>query len=153
MKTLRRYIEEGSIYFTTSLTKGKRKVFSDPEAALEVISQIYRLRENGNMNLLAFVVMPEHFHLLCQPLDKNISLIMRHIKRNSSYNLCRAMDLQPPLWVKRFHDEILDTREGVLETIEYIHYNPVKRGLVDKPENFPFSSANPEFDLDWEDVL
>jgi len=153
MKTLRRYIKEGSIYFTTSLTKGKRKVFSDPGAALEVISQIYRLRENGNMNLLAFVVMPEHLHLLCQPLDKDISLLMRHIKRNSSYNLCRAMALQPPLWVKRFHDEVVEDREGVLETIEYIHYNPVKRGLVNEPENFPFSSANPDFDLDWEDVL
>ena len=127
--------------------------FSNPEAALEVISQIYRLKEKGHMNLLAFVVMPEHLHILCQPLDKDISNIMRHIKRNSSYNLQRSLGIQPPMWVRRFHDEIVVTYEGILETIEYIHYNPVKRGLVENPEDFPFSSANVKYDVDWDKVL
>jgi putative transposase len=105
------------------------------------------------MNLLAFVVMPEHLHLLCQPLDKDISLIMRHIKRNSSFNICRLLNIKAPIWVKRFHDEVMTTYDGVIETINYIHLNPVTRGLVERPEDYPFSSAYQGFELDWEGVL
>jgi putative transposase len=153
MKTLRRYIEEGAVYFTTSLVSGKRKIFDNPEAAVRVIHEIYRLREKGAMHLLAFVVMPEHFHLLCQPLDKDISNIMRHVKRNSSFNLHRDLGIETPIWVKRFHDEVVDSEEGLRRNIEYIHFNPVKRGLAVNPEDYRFSSAYSQYEVDWEKVF
>ena len=153
MKTLKRYIEEGRIYHTSTSTKNRAEIFSDADTAGQVIEEIYRLRENRHLYLLAFVIMPEHLHLLCQPLDKNISLIMRHIKRNSSMNLKRYHGLPTPIWTKRFFDEIIETPESVLTVIEYIHYNPVKAGLVTEPEDYPFSSANPKYEVDWEKVL
>ena len=68
-------------------------------------------------------------------------------------NLKRYHGLATPIWTKRFFDEIIETPESVLTVIEYIHYNPVKAGLVTEPEDYPFSSASPKYEVDWERVL
>ncbi len=90
-----------------------------------------------------YVVMPEHFHLLMtEPELGDPSVVMKVIKERFSRKLrvAGAATEPVPLWQKRFHDFNVWTEEKQVEKLRYIHRNPVKRGLVEKPELWKWSS-------------
>jgi putative transposase len=94
--------------------------------------------------------MPEHFHLLIgEPCDGNVSLIMQVLKQRAARQyLTRgrpktpvdAEQKSPPFWHTRFYDFNVFTKKKVIEKLRYIHRNPVKRGLVEFPEQWKWSS-------------
>jgi len=115
-----------------------------------------------NFRLAAFVLMPEHVHLLVYPLDPepDIPGLLSGIKRPFSVQIKRILqDAKSPLLRKltirerpgvmmfRYwqegpgYDRNLQTPEAVLAAIEYIHNNPVKRGLVARQTDWKWSSA------------
>ncbi len=100
-----------------------------------------------------YVVMPEHFHLLIgEPKIKNPSVVMQVLKQRVSLR-CRkkkrqpkqqltllVSDLPPAFWQPRSYDFNVGTRRKYIQKLKYIHYNPVKRGLVSSPELWRWSS-------------
>jgi putative transposase len=100
-----------------------------------------------------YVVMPEHVHLLIsEPKIKNPSVVMqvlkqrvslrsRNKKRRSKQQLnLLPTDLPRAFWQPRFHDFNVYTRKKYAEKLNYIHMNPVRRGLVSSPELWRWSS-------------
>jgi len=80
--------------------------------------------------------MPEHVHLLLteppsQPLSKAIASIKREVSRLSP---------PTPFWLPRYYDFNVFSSEKRIEKLRYIHRNPVSRALVEKPEDYPWSS-------------
>jgi len=89
-----------------------------------------------NFQVVGYVVMPEHVHLLLteppvEPLSKAIGSIKREVSRLSP---------QAPFWLPRYYDFNVFTNEKRIEKLRYMHRNPVVRGLVEKPEDYGWSS-------------
>jgi REP element-mobilizing transposase RayT len=90
----------------------------------------------------ALVVMPDHVHLLLTPLrdlDGNLySLIeiLQAIKGASAHSLNRALRRSGPVWQEESFDHVLRSEEKFEEAVEYIRQNPVRRGLVKRPEDY-----------------
>jgi len=101
-----------------------------------------RTRAKYHFRVYGYVLMPEHVHLLVSEpevatLAKAIQALKISVARRAiSY---RARDVTP-LWQKRYYDHNVRNYESFVEKLRYIHRNPVKRGLVERPEDWNWSS-------------
>ena len=94
--------------------------------------------------------MPEHIHLLIsEPQEGDPSLIMQVLKQQFAQHVLsrprRGKTNPPPaaavhIWEARFYDFNVWTKRNRIEKLRYMHRNPVKRGLVSSPEQWPWSS-------------
>jgi len=151
MVRLRRYKVENTPFFITTQTYRNQKFFLNKDRAEIVIDYIYRAKEKMIDFLLAFVVMPEHLHLLIVPKSKySISQIMLFIKKGSSRVIHIKENTNGHLWGKRFFDRGIRSEKELVETIQYIHNNPIKEGLTKERKDYLFSSANSRWTTDLE---
>ena len=102
------------------------------------------LRANGRKyKLYAAVVMPDHVHLICLPLaDENGSIsipeIMRTVKSESAHRINKALGRTGRVWQDESFDHVLRGNESFEEKLEYIRQNPVRRGLAERAEEYPW---------------
>lgn len=136
-----RHLEQNEqMMFITTNTAKRAPVFSNPAYAREVIDTLYRVQQLHPFFLFAFVVMPDHFHLLLKvPAPGKISTIMNVFKSGVSHSIGAGS-----IWQTRFHLKIVEKSRPV---ITYIHQNPVVAGLVNSEEKYPWSSASGKWDL------
>lgn len=141
MNGLRHYDSPGSIYFITTVTKRHQTLFYSAQACrflpvcLEYHKYIFQY------NLYGFVIMPEHLHFIIQPSGSfKISKIMNHIKGNFArkYNVLRGVN--ESIWQEGYFDEGIRSTRQFINELNYMHYNPVRRGLVALPEDYTYSS-------------
>ena len=96
-------------------------------------------------DIWAYVIMPEHVHLLIWPRNEvySISNILKAIKRPFSYRATKAGLARPGHFWKPGggYDRNLWKTATIHKEIEYLHNNPVRRGLCEKPEDWRYSSA------------
>jgi putative transposase len=87
-----------------------------------------------------FVVMPNHVHLLITVHgDMTIEKAMQFIKGGFSYRLRKELGYGGEVWQRGFSEVRVDDRHSFLRHRQYIAENPVRAGLVDSPETFPYS--------------
>jgi putative transposase len=103
---------------------------------------VYGCREEKRFLLHAFVIMPEHFHLLSTPSDLiSIERCIQLVKGRFSFKLhSRFSDWQPSFTNHRIHALRITTA-----TSATFMQNPVKRGLVRREGDFPYGSVHPGF--------
>jgi REP element-mobilizing transposase RayT len=153
---------EGAVYFVTTRLREDQSLITKFEA--EIIQKvILDLSNEEEIRLHAYAIMPNHLHILLEPKSHGISKTMQLIKGRSSrqINVWRKANASPTLhhlrmgralgrsdfshppnlWQKGFFDFTILTEKKFKEKINYIHYNPVKWGLVEKAENYKYSSA------------
>ncbi len=124
----------------TTNTLKRRKVFQDDCCAFEAVMAIYDTQHFYPFFLHAFVIMPDHVHLLMNvPEHGSVSKTIGIYKRKVAFRLG-----QGSLWQPRFHI-VIPRNAG--DTIHYIHHNPVKAGLVEKAEDYRWSSASGRWDI------
>ena len=89
-----------------------------------------------------FVVMPDHIHILMTiPGEISLEKAMQLVKGSFSYRAKKELGFQGEIWQRGYSDvQILD-RESFQSHRAYIENNPVKAGLVGKPEEYPFGTA------------
>ncbi len=86
--------------------------------------------------------MPDHVHLLITiPGDMTIEKAMQFVKGGFSYRLKSEFGYSGEVWQRGFSEVRVEDKESFLRHREYIAQNPVKRGLVDSPEKFPYCLA------------
>lgn len=111
------------------------------------IETMYDYREKGLFQLHAFVVMPEHFHILLTPAT-TLEKTVQHLKGGFSRNARLKFDWKFPIWQKSFTDHRIRDAADCDNHIQYIYRNPIKRKLCAVPSDYPYSSAYPGFELD-----
>ncbi|MCP4581216.1 MAG: hypothetical protein GY839_06330 [candidate division Zixibacteria bacterium] len=113
-----------------------------------LIDQIRLARNRHSFKLLGYVFMPEHVHLVIYPLpDTKVGYLIGAIKSHMAKRYFTAANINPSdfpnvFWQKRCYDHNCHTVSTVKEKIKYCHNNPVKRGLVESPGDWPWSSYN-----------
>jgi len=90
------------------------------------------------MCVYGYVVMPEHVHLLVNEPDAGpLSAVIQSVKQTAG----RMLGFEGAhFWERRYYDFNVWTERKRIEKLRYFHRNPVIRGLVEKPEDWPWSS-------------
>ena len=139
----------GTSYFVTTKASQNRALFRVTEIADLVVETMLHYRQNGAYLLHEFVLMPDHLHVLLTPSPSNtLEKVMQFIKGGSSFRLNRQRGRKLALWHAGFHDwTIRDVSDWKSKAL-YIRSNPVKAGLVERPKDWPYSSATGKLSLD-----
>ncbi len=88
--------------------------------------------------VFGYVVMPEHVHLLVsEPEQATLATALKAIKQSVAR---RQVKTGEHFWMERYYDFNVGTPQKRAEKLKYIHRNPVHRGLVEEPEDWPWSS-------------
>jgi len=113
-----------------------------------VVSSIHKGVELAHFDLSAYVVMPNHVHLLVLPRIAP-DRMMKSLKGSTAREANRALGRTgEPFWQKESYDHWVRSQQEFESIRAYIENNPVKAGLVRTPEEFPWSSAGVEKSLD-----
>lgn len=107
---------------------------------------IYHYRGNAYL-LHEFVVMHEHFHLLITPTG-SLEKAAQFVKGGFSYRAKKELEYPWDVWQRVFSDHRIRNAADYDEHVTYIHMNPVRKRYCAKPEEYPYSSAFPGFELD-----
>jgi REP-associated tyrosine transposase len=106
-----------------------------------VVSSIHKGVELAHFDLIAYVVMPNHVHLLVLPRTAP-ERMLKSLKGSTARKANRALGRTgEPFWQKESYDHWVRDRPELENIRAYIENNPVKAGLVRTPEDFPWSSA------------
>lgn len=134
-------ILENQVYFITTSTKNREKTFSKPENANIVLEILEELRKVGAAKIYAFVIMPDHLHLIVKPEKESLAMIVQRIKGKSARLINQREDRNGILWQREYYERAIRDEADLEEKYGYIIYNPVKSGLAKESEDYPFSSA------------
>jgi putative transposase len=114
-----------------------------------LIKVMYHYRAESKYCLHAFVVMPDHFHVLLS-VDSGMSVerAMQLIKGGFSYRAAKELGFQGEIWQKGFSEVRILNGEEFLARQNYIHENPVRAHSVSRVEEYRYSSAWPGYEVD-----
>jgi len=147
-------------YFMTLTICGWQPVFTQPETVQIIFESWKYLQQNANFKLYGYVILENHLHLIAQSdniqkdiqcfksytarqiIDllkkKKINLILQQL---AFYKKEHKLQSDYQFWQEGSHPQVVEVEDVLRQKLEYMHYNPVKRGYIDKPEHWRYSSA------------
>lgn len=156
----------GGTYFFTVVTFKRSKILTQPKN-IALLRQVIRLvMQNYPFKIDAMEVLPEHIHCIwtLPRGDEDFSARWRLIKsyftrsvdpkyRSASFE-ARQRKKEQAVWQRRFWEHLIRDEKDFIHHVEYIHYNPVKHGLVESPKDWEYSSFHRyvkqgKYSLDW----
>lgn len=156
----------GGTYFFTLVTHQRRRFLCQPENINLLRQSFWTVMENHPFKIEAIVILPDHLHCIwtLPPSDAGFStrwrLIKSHFSRScdSRYHgqlsASRQAKQERAVWQRRFWEHLIRDEADYIQHVDYIHYNPVKHGLVAAPKAWPHSSFHRfvqagQYDRDW----
>jgi len=110
-------------------------LFADPGYAV-ILETIARMRERVGFLPCGYVLMPDHWHaLIWSRFPVTISGVIQNVKRASSFKLNRLRSGRGLVWQHQFWDRFLRHAQELRERLDYMDFNPVRKGLVKHPED------------------
>ncbi len=139
MARLTRYQQCGCFHFVT-FSCYRRQPLLNTAAAYKVFEgELEAVRQRYGFVIGGYVLMPEHVHLLVgEPRRSSLSVVLQVLKQRTSCKLKQRGVAR--FWQRRYYDFNVWSEEKRVEKLRYMHRNPVKRGLVEKSEHWPWSS-------------
>jgi REP element-mobilizing transposase RayT len=159
-RTRYRFDEEGGPHFLTCTVVGWIPVFTRPETRDIVLDSWRYLQGHGRLVLFGYVILENHLHFIASGNDlsatigdfksftarrvidflesrkvRMLLMQLRHLKAK------HKVESEYQVWQEGNHPQKIETDEMMRQKLEYIHYNPVKRGYVDDPTHWRYSSA------------
>jgi putative transposase len=135
-KGLVRYQQCGCFHFITFGCYHRSPHLGTPAARELFERSLETMRIRYSFVVCGYVVMPDHVHLLLGEPEKSLlSKAIQALKLSVS-----VQSTERPFWQRRYYDFNVHNEEKRVEKLRYMHRNPVARGLVEKPENWAWSS-------------
>jgi putative transposase len=156
-KGLKRYYGQGHLHFLTFSCYRRLPLLGTARARNVFVTALAKIRERYHFLLLGYVVMPEHVHLLISETPKcTPSLVLKVLKQRVSRDLGKQRRRVPAgqmrlsfregdaelrrFWQPRFYDFNVYSAKKIREKLDYMHANPVKRGLAGNSRDWVWSS-------------
>ena len=137
---LKRYYGQGDLHFITFSCYHRLPHLGTPQYRHAFVQKLGEVRDRHRFLLVGYVVMPEHVHLLIsEPPTLDPSCVMLTLKTELALDLNNAVGLTQ-FWDRRFYDFNVYSVFKRREKLNYMHMNPIKRGLVRNPRFWPWSS-------------
>jgi putative transposase len=170
--------EPNLVHYVTAVTYKRVPVFSSERSCSLLIEALAETRIKDPFKLIGYVIMPDHFHLLANPLDMNVTRLIGRLKGRAASRILkwlrsesktRSLDklaLRNPLasgqthalWLQDFSAIDVWSHKFIRQKLHYIHLNPVRAGLCDHPAKWRWSSyqaympheaASVPIEIDW----
>ncbi len=158
-RPLRIDIEDG-LYHVTTRGLERRQIVLDDYDRQKWFSLLDQVANRRNWRVLAWVMMDNHFHLFLRTPHSDLSAGMHDLNSGYVTVFNRRHKRCGPLFQGRFKAILVEQEHHDWELSRYIHLNPVRAGLVKRPELYPWSSCKAYFEsriapdwLAWEEVL
>ena len=162
----RRVQTKGGTYFFTLITYARRKIFAHEENMDLLRAAFKSVMSKHPLRIDAFVLLPDHLHCMWTlPKDdfdfsKRWRLIKGYFSRecDSEYknepSTSRQVKKEQAVWQRRFWEHQIRDDRDFKAHCDYIHYNPIKHGLVKAPGDWKYSTfhrfvKDGLYDLDW----
>ena len=137
--SLKRFQETRQNHFLTFSCYHRQPKLATAYASTVFTDALERVRQDYGLCVYGYVIMPEHVHLLVnEPERSTLSQAIKSLKQGVARHL--ALRAEEPFWQARYYDFNVWSERKFLEKLRYLHRNPVSRGLVSKPEDWPWSS-------------
>ncbi len=172
MSTKYKAIMPGKAYFLTMTIVGWIDIFTRLSQRFTIINSLKYCQTNKGLEIYAYCLMPSHLHLMCRAPDEiKLFEIIRDFKKFTSKQMIKNINeenesrrewllelfararehlkrnYEYKVWQDGYHAEILETNKFIYQKLDYIHMNPVIDKIVDRPEEYLFSSARNYSDL------
>jgi REP-associated tyrosine transposase len=137
--SLKHFQQSGQLHYITFSCYHRKPKLGAPAPRDIFVKTLERVGQQYGLLVYGFVVMPEHVHLLISESDKGrLAQALQSLKQSVARRL--ALRAAESLWQARYYDFNVWSERKFSEKLRYIHRNPVTRGLVDRPEDWPWSS-------------
>ena len=147
MSHVHRLLLSDHLFFVNVNLRRRIKVLRQEEYSL-LIDVIKAARNRLNFLLCGYVLMPNHWHgLIWLAYPLTISKVLHDTKKIATLRLHAARHSHGPFWQHQFWDRFVRHTQELRERLDYMHQNPVKAGLLKRPEDWRWSSYN-NFALD-----
>ncbi|MDY6875006.1 MAG: transposase [Chloroflexota bacterium] len=177
--SLPRFHIEGHVYYITTVVYNRLPIFTKSAYVIPLIDSLNFYRYQHRFRLLGYCIMPDHLYLIIWLYgESTVSEIMHDYKRFISGRLARQAKVEGnqawldafraageetgrgehKVWQDSFWDKIIYNERTLRQKLNYIHRNPLRAGLVECPEDYPYSSYRDyvlgnqtliEVDTDW----
>lgn len=156
--------EQNLVHYVTCVTYNRVPVFRNEEICSLFIEALSDTRAKDPFKLIGYVVMPDHVHLLANPIELDITKVVGKLKGRSATKMLKSLRavnsvsvldrLQPrPLssgqthavWLQDFSSIDIWSHKFLRQKLQYIHMNPVRAGFCDHPAKWRWSSYHAYF--------
>ncbi|MGH9359048.1 MAG: REP-associated tyrosine transposase, partial [Terriglobia bacterium] len=142
MSHIHRLRASNRIFFVTVNLRRSVPVLHGSEYST-MIRVLEAARQRLGFLLCSYVLMPDHWHaLVWTGYPQTISQILYDVKKVSARRLHGKRGTEGPLWQHQFRDRFVRHAKEYEDRLEYMHLNPVRKGLVAKPQEWRWSSYN-----------
>lgn len=122
-------------YFLTVCVEGRKPVLANDNVHGRLCDLVTESLDRYGVWVDSYVLMPDHVHFIVT-VSRDAIRIGKWVKAMKAVVACREFQ-----WQSGFFDHVLRSNESRSEKWEYIRMNPVRRGLVNRPEDWPFAAA------------
>lgn len=147
-------------HFVTCTILNWIPIFTRKESTDIIFESIKYLQQNENLKIHAYVILENHLHMIVSSDDLSVS--MQHFKRHTAREIIKILEegnvttildqlkfykrahktkTKYQVWQEGFQPKLVQSEKMMIETVKYIHQNPVKRGYVDEAVHWRYSSA------------
>lgn len=170
--------EPNLVHYVTGVTYGRTPLFHDEHICSLFIKALSETRLKDPFKLIGYVLMPDHFHLLANPIDLDISRIVGRLKGRSASIILKELRAHQELallyklklpralasgqthavWLQDFSSVDIWSQKFIHQKLRYIHNNPVRAGLCSHPAKwrwssyhayFPHEAGSVPIEIDW----
>ncbi len=130
----------GALYHITSRGNEKREIFRDDGDRKKFCEVLADYHDRFNVYIHSFVLMKNHYHLILETPQANLLKVMHGINGKYTGYFNRKYGRNGHLFQGRYKGILVDKDAYLLQLSRYVHLNPVKAGIIDKPERYEWSS-------------
>ena len=149
-------------YFFTICARHQGTPFNEPRLAKAVIESLLWTKKEYGWVLFCYCLMPDHLHFLCRPTRESVPLVnggsrgevpegvLEHVARFKSFTTNNAWKLGRTglLWQRSSYDRVFDMERPFQQVARYVLDNPVRRGLAESWEKWPYSAIVDPWEVD-----
>ena len=142
MSRLRRLFVAGKIFFVTCNVLRTRTRLSERE--FDILAAVFdAIRKRRGFLLAGYVFLPDHWHALLAPREgETLPGLMGALKVASMQAVNRSRGKRGHFWQARYYDHAIRTVKEFHDALRYMHLNPVQQRLVERPEDWRWSSCH-----------
>ena len=141
------YSDPNQVFFITLCTNYRQPTFQDAKLASRINESILHRAARHYCLIYAYCLMPDHLHLALSPVSsgRGVPQLLQEFKSYTT-RISWQQGHKGPLWQQNYYDHIARREEDVLTICQYILCNPVRKGLVDDPADWPYAGMPNHFE-------
>lgn len=132
--------DQAVIYFVTVCCANRRPIFREPSAVQIAVRSLIDCARRTAWHVSQICMMPDHVHLMLSPANEREQSLSKVIQRwkSSSKQRLNKVGVLGDVWQREFFDHLLRSDESLTEKWRYVEMNPVRAGLCECPEEYPY---------------